>query len=257
MRDSQELLFDLDGDTGVITFNRPDARNALTFGMYTRIAEICAAPPAGARVLVITGAGDSAFAAGTDIAQFRHFSSAQDAIDYERRIDRVLTAVESCALPTIAAISGACTGGGAAIAAACDIRLATADLKFGFPIARTLGNCLSANSLARLSALIGAGRVRDMIFTSRLLGAEEARSAGLISEMVENRQSLDIRARELARVVASQAPLTLKATKELQRRLAVRTVEDEDMITMCYTSADFREGIDAFFAKRKPQWRGK
>lgn len=257
MDPSQELLFETEGDTGVITLNRPAARNALTFAMYTGLAEVCASPPAGVKVLVVTGAGDRAFAAGTDITQFREFSSAQDAIDYERRIDEVLTAVESCPLPLIAAIAGACTGGGAAIAAACDLRLATTDLKFGFPIARTLGNCLSARSLARLSALIGAARVREMIFTSRLMGAEEALAAGLITEMVDDRRRLDERVRELAQVVAGHAPLTLRATKELQRRLAARDVDDEDMITMCYGSSDFREGINAFFDKRRPQWKGE
>lgn len=257
MTGTEEILFDTEGHTGIITLNRPAARNALTFGMYTRIADLCSAPPPGVRVLVITGAGDRAFAAGTDIAQFREFNGGQDAIDYERRIDEVLTAVESCPLPLIAAIAGACTGGGAAIASACDLRLATADLKFGFPIARTLGNCLSAKSLARLSALVGAPRVREMIFTSRLLGADEAHAVGLVTEIVDDRERLDVRARELAELVAGQAPLTLRATKELQRRLAACTVDDDDMITLCYTSADFREGVDAFFAKRRPQWKGE
>ena len=257
MDDERELLFDADGDIGCITLNRPGARNALTFGMYERLAEICSVPPQGLRALVITGAGDKAFAAGTDISQFRTFEGPRDAIEYEHRIDRVLSSVESCPLPLIAAIAGACTGGGAAIAAACDIRLATTDLKFGFPIARTLGNCLSAASLARLSALLGAGRVREIIFTSRLIGAGEALAAGLISEMLPDRQRLDLRTLEVAKTVAAQAPLTLRATKEVQRRLAVNRVEDEDMITMCYGSEDFREGIEAFFDKRRPQWKGK
>lgn len=257
MEAEPELLFDSDGDVGLITLNRPRSRNALTFGMYERLSEICSVPPAGTRALVIRGAGEKAFAAGTDIAQFREFEGPQDAIRYEQQIDRVLSSIESCPLPLIAAIAGACTGGGAAIAAACDIRLATADMKFGFPMARTLGNCLSAASLARLSVLFGAGRVREMIFTSRLIGSDEALKAGLISEIVPDRESLDARSLEMAKTLAGQAPLTLRATKELQRRLSERIVEDEDMITLCYTSDDFKEGIEAFFAKRKPQWKGK
>lgn len=257
MLEEQELQLDTKGDVGLITLNRPGARNALTFGMYERLAEICSAPPAGLRALIVTGAGDKAFAAGTDISQFRTFECPQDALDYEQQIDRVLSSVESCPLPLIAAISGACTGGGAAIASACDIRLATTDLKFGFPIARTLGNCLSAASLARLSTLLGAGRVREIIFTSRLIGAEEALGAGLISEVLPDRPGLDARSLELARTVAGQAPLTLRATKELQRRLSTIRIEDEDMITLCYSSEDFREGIEAFFDKRKPQWKGR
>jgi enoyl-CoA hydratase len=257
MSDADELLFEVEDSIGLITFNRPKTRNALTFDMYKRLAEICSTPPEKLKAIIITGAGDKAFAAGTDITQFRSFDSAQDAIDYEDRIDQVLTSVESCPLPVIAAIAGACTGGGAAIAAACDIRLASADLKFGFPIARTLGNCLSAASLARLSALLGAGRVREIIFTSRLIEAEEALTTGLITEVLEDRQSLAARAREMAHLVASQAPLTLKATKELQRRLAVPAVQDEDLIALCYSSADFQEGIEAFFDKRKPRWKGR
>ena len=140
------------------------------------------------------------------------FERAQDALDYEARIERVLEAVERCPLPTVAAINGACTGGGAAIAGACDIRIATANLKFGFPIARTLGNCLAAANLARLSSLMGAGRVREMIFTARLIGAEEAQGCGLVTEVLEDEDALMARAGALADTLAQMAPLTLRAT---------------------------------------------
>ena len=253
----EEILFERSGDTGWITFNRPNARNALTFGMYHRLAELCGDPPEGLRALVVCGAGDEAFAAGTDISQFREFTTPEHAIEYEAKLDAVLGAVETCAVPTIAAICGACTGGGAAIAAACDLRIATPSLKFGFPIARTLGNCLSAANLARLNALMGAGRVREMIFLSRLIGADEAHRIGLIGEVVETREDLMARADEVATRLAGQAPLTLRATKELQRRIARVEVDDEDWIVRCYTSEDFREGLDAFLTKRKPGWKGR
>ena len=178
---TDELLYDQRDGIGHLTFNRPQARNALTFPMYERLAEI-ATDPGDVRALVITGAGDRAFAAGTDINQFRAFSTAADAMAYEQKIDRVLGAVERCRVPTIAAIAGACTGGGAAIAAACDLRLAAANARFGFPIARTLGNCLSMSNLARLSALIGPARVIEMIFTARLFTATQALAAGLLTE---------------------------------------------------------------------------
>ena len=110
--------------------------------------------------LVVAGADGRAFAAGTDISLFDNFRTESDALAYEGRMDRVLSAVERCPVPTIAAISGACTGGGAAIAAACDLRIAAANMRFGFPIARTLGNCLSIANLARLVALIGFARKR-------------------------------------------------------------------------------------------------
>ena len=257
MSDNEELLFERDGAVGLVTFNRPQARNALTFAMYQGLAEICRAPAEGLKVLIVTGAGERAFAAGTDIAQFRDFKTDQDALDYEAKMDDVLGAVERCPVPTIAAIAGACTGGGAAIAAACDLRIATANLKFGFPIARTLGNCLSIANLARLTALLGAGRTREIIFTSRLIFAEEAASAGLVSEVLEDHTALMARVRELGGLLIEQAPLTLRATKEGLRRLTQAEIEDDDLILSCYSSADFREGLEAFLAKRKPDWQGR
>lgn len=254
-----EILSEVRDHTLWITFNRPQARNALTFEMYEGLARLCReAPTDGSlRAVVIHGAGGKAFAAGTDMTQFRAFDSAQDALVYEARIESVLEAVERCPLPTVAAINGACTGGGAAIAGACDIRIAAANLKFGFPIARTLGNCLAAANLARLSSLMGAGRVREMIFTARLIGAEEALGCGLISEVLEDEAALMSRAGELAETLAQMAPLTLRATKEAMRRVAVATrVEDADLIEMCYMSRDFRHGMEAFLAKQKPDWSG-
>jgi enoyl-CoA hydratase/carnithine racemase len=162
-------------------------------------------------------------------------------------------------VPTIAAIAGACTGGGAGIAACCDLRVGTKTTRFGFPIARTLGNCLSMSSVSRLTALIGPARVKDLIFTARLVEAEEAARLGLLNEVVEDLPALQQRVEELATVIAGNAPLTLRATKQalarLQRRLSRE--EGEDLILMCYMSRDFREGLDAFLNKRQPQWAGE
>jgi enoyl-CoA hydratase len=253
---TEELLYTIHDGIGYIVLNRPHARNALTFAMYERLAEI-AANPGEAKALILTGAGDKAFAAGTDIAQFRAFATADDAIAYEARLDRVLGALERCAIPTIAAVAGACTGGGAGIAAACDLRIAAANARFGFPIARTLGNCLSMSNIARLSALIGPARVTEMIFTARLLNAQEAQAAGLITEILPDTETLTARAMDLATLVASHAPLTLRATKEALRRLRDNLPPDEDLIRLCYTSNDFKEGIEAFLTKRAPVWHGR
>lgn len=255
-----DLLYEVRGRIGYVTFNRPAARNALTFAMYERLGAICTRLNENndIRALVLTGAGDKAFAAGTDINQFRAFKTAEDAIAYERRIDDVLKALEACRVPTIAAISGACTGGGAAIAAVCDLRIASADARFGFPIARTLGNCLSIANYARLAALIGPARVKDLIFTARLIGAEEAGRIGLVSEVLENREKLLERAATLAETVAGHAPLTLRVTKEALDRIGrLSRIEAEDLILTCYMSEDFREGMDAFLTKRQPNWRGR
>lgn len=256
------VLEERSGDVLTVTLNRPEARNALTFEMYDRLAEICSSVADATdapKAIIITGAGEKAFAAGTDINQFRNFETAEQALGYEHMFDEVLSTIERCRLPTIAAISGSCTGGGGAIAAACDIRIAAQSMRFGFPIARTLGNCLSAASLARLSALIGAGRTREILFTSRLVAAEEALNAGLISELFADHAALMARAMELATALAGNAPLTLYATKEALRRLGQEAsgVDDEDLIKMCYLSEDFKEGMDAFLNKRKPVWKGR
>src|SRR6201989_610684 len=258
---AEDLLFEVKCGIGWATFNRPQARNAFTFAMYERLGQICELANAdrAIKALVFQGAGDKAFASGTDINQFRAFKTPQDAIEYESRIDRVLTALEQCRVPTIAAIAGACTGGGAGIAACCDLRVGTNTTRFGFPIARTLGNCLSMSNISRLTALIGPARVKDLIFTARLIGAQEAASVGLLNEVVEDVSALQRRVDELAKLIAGNAPLTLSATKQalarLQRRLSRE--EGEDLILMCYMSQDFREGLDAFLNKRPPQWTGE
>jgi enoyl-CoA hydratase len=258
---SDELLYEVKGTTGIVTFNRPAAHNALTLGMYDRLAEICASVPAdrSVRAIIITGAGGRAFGAGTDISLFRNFSSAEDGLGYEARMEAVFAKIEACPVPTIAAIPGICTGGAAAIAAACDLRIATRGLKFGFPIARTLANCLSAANIARVAALTGVGRAVDMIMTTRLIAADEALAIGLVNELFDTPEALMERAHALAAQIATQAPLTMRASKEIVRRLreASSSVEDKDLIALCYGSADFREGLDAFLTKRKPTFTGR
>ncbi|HEY8642644.1 MAG TPA: enoyl-CoA hydratase [Candidatus Dormibacteraeota bacterium] len=260
-----EILEERRGEHGEVlwlTLNRPQARNALTFAMYDRIRELSEevnADPS-VRVVVFTGAGGKAFAAGTDISQFRAFEREADALAYEARMDRVLTALESVRVPTLAAIAGACTGGGAGIAAACDLRICTPSLKFGFPIARTLGNTLSLGNFVRLSALLGMGRVRDLIFTARLIEAAEARGIGLVSEVVAGEEALEPRALELALKLASHAPLTLQTTKEALRRIRAQMTPPgggSDLVVQAYMSEDFKEGIEAFFAKRPANWKGR
>jgi enoyl-CoA hydratase len=260
-----ELLFERrgpDGQIGWVTFNRPQARNALTFAMYEGVAGVAAEAgrDRSLRVLVFHGAGGRAFAAGTDISQFRSFQTEQDALDYEGRMDRVLSALESVRVPTIAAIQGACTGGGAGIAAACDLRISSPSGRFGFPIARTLGNTLSMSNLVRLTALIGLARVKDLLFTARLLGAAEALDAGFLNEVTADEESLLPRAGELAATLATHAPLTLETTKEGLRRIRARLMPEEggsDLVVRAYMSRDFKEGVEAFLAKRPPEWRGE
>jgi enoyl-CoA hydratase/carnithine racemase len=256
---TQDILYDVRDRIAYVTLNRPQARNALTFDMYEAIFDIVgrASTDTTIAAMVISGAGDKAFAAGTDIAEFRSIKTAEDALAYESKIDRILGVLETCPKPIIAAIAGACTGGGAAIAACCDLRIATADMRFGFPIARTLGNCLSMGNYARLNTLLGPSRAKDLIFTARLVDAEEAKSAGFISEILGDKAGLMKRAEELATAIAGHAPLTLRATKEAFRRLAAQAPSGDDLVTMCYMSEDFREGMSAFLKKGRPNWQGR
>ncbi len=224
---------------------------------WRRFARTLSADPA-VKALLLSGADETAFAAGTDISEFRKWSTAQDALDYEVRINGLLDRLERIPKPTIAAIAGACTGGGSTIAACCDIRIGAANARFGVPIARTLGNCLSMANYVRLVALLGQARVKDILFTGRLVEADEARAIGLLSEVLPDFTALQTRAGELARTIASRAPLTLRVTKEALRRIKEKCTPEEDnnMILTCYMSHDFQEGMDAFLNKRKPKWTG-
>jgi enoyl-CoA hydratase/carnithine racemase len=257
-----EILFEQDGALAFITFNRPQARNALTFNMYDRLLELCERADADPtiRVVVLTGAGDQAFVAGTDIGQFQSFHEPKDAIEYERRIERVVDRLERVAKPTIAMIRGFCLGGGMPIAMACDFRYGSPDLRLGVPIAKTLGNCLSMNNYARLLDLVGPARAKELVMMARLLTADEALALGLVNEIVPA-DRLGPRVREVAAALMQLAPLTLRATKEAIRRIQekrrMEPGQGDDLIVSCYMSEDFRSAVSAFLEKRPHTWTGR
>ena len=243
-----------------VVFDRPEARNALTFAMWERLREIAGELDADAtvRVVVFTGAGAKAFVSGTDIGEFRAFAGADDGIAYEAHIDAVIAALEAIRVPTIAAIAGACTGGGVSIAAACDLRIGAPSARIGVPIARTLGNCISLRNIARVAQIVGLDAVKALLLTGKLLDAEAALEAGFLTDVVDADDGLHARAQALGEEIAALAPLTLRASKEMCRRLraAAPQPDDKDLIRACYGSADFREGLTAFLDKRRPRWTG-
>lgn len=257
-----ELLFEKQGYQAWITFNRPAVHNAMTWAMYEGLESVCDQIDAddSIRVVVLRGAGGKAFVAGTDISQFREFSSGDDALAYERRIDRIVDRLERLSKPTIAEINGYCVGGGAIIALACDFRYAAADLRFGIPIARTLGNCLSMTNFARLMDLLGPALAKEILMLARLLSADEAERAGVVSQVFPAARLSD-EVQAVAERLAGLAPLTLRAAKEAIRRIQThrraRPEDGEDLILSCYTSDDFKGAVNAFVDKRKYEWRGR
>jgi enoyl-CoA hydratase/carnithine racemase len=250
------LITKIDGPVATATINRPEARNAMTMAMYDALADFCVAVDDNpdVRVAVLRGAGGKAFVAGTDIAHFRDFT-ADDGVAYELHIESVLGRLEEVGVPTIAVIDGYATGGGLSIAAACDLRICTPHARFGLPIARTLGNCVSMPTYARLVNLIGAARALHLIYTAGFVDGTEAVNIGLASELVDD---LDARLTGLCDQLVGHAPLTMRASKIALRRLRDHDLPpDEDLVRLCYGSDDFHEGVTAFLVKRSPRWQGR
>ncbi len=246
-----------DGSTITITFDRPEARNALTWSMFDALDHALdrIAAEQGVRVAVLRGA-DGHFVSGTDITQFTAFRSAADGEAYERRLEELIGRLEALPVATIAAVEGAAVGGGLLIALACDLRICTPDARFGAPIARTVGNCLSVANVARLSAHLGPARVLSMLFRADLLDAEEARRIGFVSEVVAH-DAFNEHVASLSARIAGHAPITLRVTKEAVRRvIAADAAGGADLIRQAYGSRDFREGVAAFLEKRTPRWEG-
>jgi enoyl-CoA hydratase/carnithine racemase len=226
-----------------LTFDRPEARNAMTWEMYEQLHARCEAVDADddVRVLVLRGAGGKAFVAGTDIRQFTAFASAEDGVEYERTIDRIVGRLERVRKPTIALVDGFAMGSGLALSAACDLRICTPAARFGLPIARTVGNCLSMENYARLAALLGPARLKDIVFTARAIEPDEALAIGLATEVVDDAQA---RVAELCEQLSTQAAVTMRVTKEALYRLRTSSVPaGDDLVREAYGSAEFRATV--------------
>ena len=250
------VLLRMEGPVAHVTFDRPAARNAMTFAMYARLGAIFDELEGrdDLRAIVFRGAG-GAFVAGTDISEFTAFTSGADGVAYEDRIDATLAQLTRLPAPTLAVIDGAAVGGGLAIAAACDLRIVTPDAKFGVPIARTVGNTLSAANIARLIRAFGDGPVRRMLLLSDFLDGRAVHALGFASACVAPDDLEAEAARQIKRLTEA-APLTVAACRELFGRLNDAAPDDRDVIDRIYGSRDFAEGVGAFLAKRKPVWSG-
>jgi enoyl-CoA hydratase len=249
----------IDGGIASVVFDRPAARNAMTWTMYEQLGAICdrLGKEPGVRVACLRGAGGEAFVAGTDIEQFKAFKDGQAGVAYEQRIDEGVARLEALPIPTVAVIEGWAVGGGLAIATACDIRIATPSARLGVPIARTLGNCLSMANLARLVAAFGRPRVQRMLIGAEILGAQEALACGYLAQLVAA-DAIDAAAAKLCQQLASLAPVTQAVTKEGLSRLLLQSLPDaQDLIVRSYGSDDFHEGVSAFSEKRSPAWQGR
>ena len=260
---SQEILFEVEGQMATITFNRPEAMNAMTWNMYDRLVSYCDELDQrdDIRVAILKGAGERAFVSGTDISQFQAFSQPQDAIDYERRTGEVTDRLERVRKPTIAMIHGVCVGGGAGIALACDFRYADPNLRFGIPIARTLGNCLSLKGYSRLVDYVGPAKAKELIMLAKLLTADEALSLGVMTEIVPGRPAgspgrRGRRAPDAARPADAGRHQGIDSPHPGRARRRT-SAEGEDLILSCYMSDDFRGAVQAFVEKRKYTWTGR
>jgi enoyl-CoA hydratase len=240
---SSSVVWDIKESVGIVTLNRPEARNALTWEMYDALVEACDEAEADkhVRVLIIRGA-EGAFSAGTDIAQFKDFDGA-DGVAYEKRLEGVIDRIERLPLITIAEVDGVAAGGGCAIAIACDLRMCSERAVFGVPIARSLGNVLSITNTARMV---------DVLLTGRLIDAEEARRCGLATEVIASDQlpnevmkrAIDLATRKRSTVEATKATLLLLRDHRRPKLSAAN-----DIVKECYASADFKDGVSSFVQK--------
>ena len=254
-----QVLFTVDKGIAHITFDHVAARNAMTVAMYERLRSICLeiADTPSIRVVVLRGAGGQSFVSGSDIAQFSGFTIGVDGIAYEASIDTFFAPLIDLPIPTIAVVDGLAVGGGLAIASCCDFRIATHDARFGVPIARTLGNCLSAGNVSWLIHHLGVGIVKRMLLLAELVPASELLANGFILKTY-SAEDMDGAASTLAGRLSSLAPVTQKVSKAIIHRILRSQLPNcDDLVRECYGSADFKTGVNAFLSGMPPKWEGK
>jgi enoyl-CoA hydratase/carnithine racemase len=255
---SGKVHLKIDGALAWVSFDRPAARNAMTWSMYSDLKAICEKLHSDKTIkaVILRGVGGQSFVSGTDIEQFKSFKDGQDGIDYEALIDLHIDALEQLPMPTIAIIDGLAVGGGLAIATACDFRIANPSARFGAPIAKTVGNCLSPTNIARLMAHLGIPTLKRMLLMAELINVDELLASGYVHTVADSAE-LESIATAMAEKVMNLAPLTIRSSKLTISRIHQNQLPDcDDLIRACYGSSDFKEGVQAFGEKRPPKWQG-
>lgn len=260
---TDKMIAEKDGGIGWVIFNNPARRNAVSLEMWEGLGVILSnyQEDDDVRIVVMKGAGDKAFVSGADISEFdKKRGSSEAKADYGKSAafgSRMLYTLDK---PLIAMIQGWCLGGGMAIALNADVRIATKDSRFGIPAAK-LGLGYEYGGVKALVDLVGPSHASDILFSARFLNTEEALRIGLINRVV-SRDELEETVRDYARMIAGNAPMTVKAEKAAIKE-AVKDREDRDLakvralVNACFNSKDYAEGRRAFMEKRKPEFRGQ
>jgi len=255
------VLVSRDGAIATVALNNPEKLNALTRAMWARLGEVMRELSAddALRCVVVRGAGDQAFAAGADISEFAtERANRAQAREYGNLIHATMQAVTRCRHPVVAMIRGACVGGGLEIAAMCDFRVCGESSRFGVPINR-LGLTMGYGELAGLLALAGRAVTLEILLEGRVFDAQEALAKRLVNRVVPD-ERVEAESYALARRIADGAPLVARWHKQYIDRLAVTPdipPEEWDEGFACFDTSDYREGVQAFLGKRKPQFKGK
>jgi len=257
---SDVVRYETQGRAAVITVDRPEKRNALNTQVRAGIKEALrrAAGDAAVRVAILTGAGDKAFIAGADIAEFEGKTAVQQWRDMSD--GPVFDAPEQCPKPVIAAVNGFCLGGGMELALSCDIRIASSAAKFGQPEVN-LGIIPGGGGTQRLPRVAGVGAALRLILTGEMIDAAEALRLGLVSEVTEPAQLMP-RALAIAEVIASKSPVAVASAKQATRAALSLPLDEglrmeRSLFALCFASQDKIEGVKAFLEKRTPEFPGK
>lgn len=250
-----------EGELGWIIFDHPERRNAISANMWSELAEAVDAfgMDAAVRVVIMRGEGDQAFVSGADISQFENEPGSQTQGALGLHSGEAFRALAGLEKPLIALIHGFCIGGGMALSLFADLRYAAEDARFGIPAAR-LGVGYEFSGVESLARIVGLPRAKEILFTARQYSAGEAEAMGLVNRVFE-KSILDSSVGDLARQIAANAPLTVRAvklaTKEIERMPTERDLERvEASIRDCFESDDFSEGVAAFMGKRNPKFKG-